>query len=125
VPVGENAYEKWVRVHLTALNDSTKIKNLRFWKSAGTFETDEGIQTACKTSTYTAQTFATPSKTTLTNTAIATAEPAANLGIAGSLTGELTAAGYSDYCRFQRQSGAGTPPGDANSLTLSFKYDEE
>jgi hypothetical protein len=127
IPVPGNSMRKEIRLHVTAMNDSNKIDNIRIWKSAGAYLTDEGIQTNLKTSAYSATAYVTPSTTTYTDQTMPTAEPgSANLGIAGSLTGSLTAAGYSDYWHSQLQStGTGTPPGNANQKTFSIKYDEQ
>ena len=132
VVVTENAYFKLVRIHCTAINDSNQIDNFRVWKSAGSYVTDEGIQcnlheTQGSYDTYKITAWpGAPDANTYSAYAMPVAEPSgANLGIGGSLTGNLTAAGYSDYLKFQRQSGAGTPPGDAETLTISFKYDEQ
>lgn len=131
VTVTEFAFFKLVRIHCTAINDSNQIDNFRVWKSAGDYVTDEGIQcnlheTQGSYDTYKITAWpGAPDANEYTAYAMPTSEPTANLGIGGSLTGALTAAGYSDYFKFQRQSGASTPPGDANSLTISFKYDEQ
>ena len=44
VPITENPYEKWYRIHCTAINDSNKIYGFKVWKSNGDYVTDEGIQ---------------------------------------------------------------------------------
>lgn len=126
IAVGQNSYEKYVRVHVSAMGDSNKIDNIQIWKSAGDYLAGEGIQTNLKTSAYTAETYATPSETTYTDQVMPTADPgAANLGIAGSLTGSLTAVGYSDYWRSQLQTTGSTPPGNANQKTFTIQYDEQ
>ena len=126
VTAGLNAYEKYIRLHVTAINDSNKIDNIQIWKSAGAYVTDESIQTNLKTSAYSAKSFATPSTTTFTDQTMPVADPgAANLGISGSLTGSLTGAGYSDYWVFQIQIGVSAPPGNTNQKTFTIQYDEQ
>lgn len=126
IPVGSNSYIKYHRVHVTAMNDSNKIDNIQIFKSAGAYVTGEGIQTNLKTSGYSAATYATPVTTTFTDQAMPTADPTtANLGIGGSLTGSLTAAGYSDYWKHQAQSTSSTPPGNGNQKTFTIQYDEQ
>jgi len=52
-----------------------------------------------------------------------TAEPAsANLGIGGSLSGSLTAAGSSDYLVHQLQTDGADTAG--TTTTLNYQYDE-
>lgn len=132
VTVTEFAFFKLVRIHCTAINDSNSVGNFKVWKSAGAYVTDEGIQcnlheTQGSYDTYKITAWpGAPSASEYTAYAMPTSEPStSNLGVAGVLGDALTGAGYSDYFKFQRQSGASTPPGDANSLTFSFKYDEQ
>jgi hypothetical protein len=47
---------------------------------------------------------------------------AANLGIAGSLAGALTAAGFSDYLYHQIQTNAADNAGSTS--TMNYQYDE-
>jgi len=126
IPIGENSYEKWIRLHVTNIQDANAIDNIQIWKSAGAYVTGETIQTNLKTSAYSAETYAQPSKTTYTDQAMPTADPTqANLGIAGSLSGQLTAAGFSDYWRSQTQSTGSTPAGNGNQKTYTIQYDEQ
>lgn len=126
ITAGENSYIKYLRIHVTAMGGSNKIDNIQIWKSAGAYVTGEGIQTCLRTSGYVQVTYATPVKTTYTDQAMPTADPAsANLGIAGSLTGNLVAAGYSDYWKSQLQTTTSTPAGDVNQKTFTMQYDEQ
>jgi len=123
---GSNSFDKYNRVHVTAMGTMNKIDNIHIWKSAGAYVTGEGIQTNLRTSAYGgAVTYATPATTTFTDQVMPVAEPAANLGIAGSLTGSLAAAGYSDYWHHQLQTTGSTPGGNVNQKTFSIKYDEQ
>ena len=126
ITAGQNSYEKWVRCHFTGTFN--KIDNIRIWMSAGTLVTGESILTNLTTSGYTAATYATPttSTSTVATNAMPTSEPSsANLGIGGSLTGSLTAAGYSDYWVSQTQTTTAASPGDTNTKTFTIKYDEQ
>ncbi len=127
---GTNSYEKYERLHVTAMGTSTKIDNIQIWKSAGTLTLGTGgdLKVYLKTSAYTAIVYATPVTTTSTQATITvpTADPtAANLGIAGVLTGSLTAVGYSDYFCSQIQTISDAPIGAHAQLTWVFQYDEQ
>lgn len=126
ITVGQHSFEKYVKVHVTAMGGSNQIDNLQIWKSAGAYVTDEMIQTNLTASGYTSVSYATPATASYSGNDCPTADPGgANLGIAGSLSGALTAAGYSDYWKSQLQTGAGTPAGNANQKTYTIQYDEQ
>lgn len=129
INAGENACHKMVRVHVTAMGGSNKIDNIQVWKSAGAYATGEGIQTNLRTSSYGgALSYAAniPSAATYTDQTMPVADPAAaNLGIGGSLTGSLVAAGYSDYWKCQLQTTGSTPPGSLAQKTMTIQYDEQ
>jgi hypothetical protein len=126
ITTNTNAYTKYVRLHWSA-STANKIDNIQIWKSAGTYTTGITIDTNLRTSAYGgAVAFATPSQTTFTDQTMPVANPgAANLGIAGSLTGSLVAIGYSDYWKWQLHSTASTPAGDMTQLTFTIQYDEQ
>lgn len=124
---GNNSYEKYVRFQVSAMGDATAISNLRIFASGVTFPIDSGtyVKTSATTSGYSAPSYATPVTTTSTvaTATIATSDPAAaNIGIASSLTGTLTSAGYSDYCVLQIQTNASDTSGD--TIVLRFQWDE-
>lgn len=83
-------------------------------------------KTNARTADYAgAATFATPtaSASSVATQAMPTSEPAsANLGIGGSLTGALTAAGASDYLVHQIQTHVDDTAG--SSSTMNYQYDE-
>ena len=123
-PAG-HSYDKLWRIHLKALGVSNGIDNIQIWKVSGAYVTGEDIQTNLTTGGYSAESYATPSQTEYNDNAMPTADPgAANLGIGGSLAGQITATGYSDYMRSQTGSSSSTPPGDANSKVFRYQYDE-
>lgn len=124
ITAGENAYEKWQKVEVTAMGGSSKVKDLKVWVS-GTLSGSDAIKTNARTTSYGgAATFATPVATTSTvaTQAMPSAAPANNLGIGGSLTGELTAAGLSDYFVHQLQVHSATTAGA--TLTVNYRYTE-
>jgi len=125
ITASENSYEKWERCYWSGTFN--KIENLQIWKSAGSYVTGESIDTNLTTTGYSQDSYATPtdSTSTVADIVMPTADPAAaNMGIAGSLTGNLSSAGYSDYWVTQLQTTATTPPGDVNQKTFTIQYDE-
>lgn len=120
-----NSYEKWQKIEVTAMGGSSKIDNLKIWRT-GALGGSALHKTNARESTYGgAETFATPIKTdsTVATQTMPTTEPSgANLGIGGSLTGELTAAGESDYLIHQIQTDAGDVAGSTS--TMNYQYDE-
>ena len=122
---GENAYEKWQKISVTALGGSSKIDNLKIWRT-GALGGSATHVTIARESTYGgAEVYATPVATssTVATQAMPTSEPTgANLGIGGSLTGSLTATGASDYLVHQIQTDAGDTAGSTS--TMNYQYDE-
>jgi hypothetical protein len=122
---GESSYEKWQKIHITAMGGSSKIDNLKIWRT-GALGGSATHKTNARTSSYGgAPTYAQPVKTvsTIATQAMPTSEPAtANLGIGGSLTGSLTAVGSSDYLVHQITTDAGDVAG--SSSTAHYQYDE-
>jgi hypothetical protein len=121
---GNNSYEKFQRIHVTAMGGSSKIDNLQIWRTGALGGSATHITNA-RTSSYAQVTYATPDTTEAAQStqAMPTADPAAaNLGIAGSLTGALTAAGYSDYLNHIIKTNAGDTAGSTS--TMNFQYDE-
>lgn len=127
ISFGTNSYEKWIRLKVTSLGGSTSVSNLRVWIT-GELRSGDGIKTNARTSGYGgAATYTTPttSTSTVATQTMPTAEPAtANLGIGGSLSGSLTAAGYSDYLVMQLQTAAAAGAGTYRNLVLHVAYDE-
>lgn len=125
VVAGANTYEKWQKVHVTAMGGSSKIDNLQIWRTSALGGAAVHLTNA-KTSTYAgAPTFATPVATasTIAINTMPSADPAAaNLGIGGSLTGSLTAVGSSDYLVHQIQTNAADVAGSTS--TMNYQYDE-
>lgn len=125
INAGENSYEKWIKMSFTGTFNT--VDNLKVWKSAGAYVTGEGIDTNLKESSYSAASFSTPTDSTssVAVEVMPTTEPSgANIGISGSLSGQLTSAGDSDYIVMQLQTTGSTPAGDVNEKTFTFQWDE-
>lgn len=115
-----NSYEVWLRGHWTGT--FTSVSALKFWKSnnfsPATGLTDKFGQTA---------TYATPTTndSTVANGTMPTSQPgSANVGIAGSTGGSLSAAGYSDYIVTQLHAGLAAANGDTSLATYSLQWTE-
>jgi len=122
---GENTYEKWQKVEVTAMGGSSVIDNIKIWRTTALGGSAVHLTNARETSYGGAETFETPIATdsSIATETMPTSEPTdANLGIGGSLTGTLTAAGSSDYLVHQIQTDAGDVVGA--SATMHYQYDE-
>lgn len=125
VTPGNNTYEKWQKFHVTAMGGSSKIDNLKVWRT-GALGGSATHKTNARTSSYGgAPSFATPVATVsavATQTMPTSAPGSANLGIGGSLSGSLTATGSSDYLVHQIQTNAADTAGSTS--TMNYQYDE-
>ena len=122
---GENTYEKYQKIEVTAMGGSSKIDNLKIWRTTALGGSAVHLTNARETSYGGAESFATPVATDSTpaTETMPTTEPTdANLGIGGALAGQLTAAGSSDYLVHQIQTDAGDVVGA--SCTMHYQYDE-
>jgi hypothetical protein len=126
ITAGNYSYEKWQRIKLSALGGSTKIKTLKIWRTTALSGSDSHKTNARESGYAGAATYATPVMTAssiATQTMPTSTPTGANLGIGGSLTGELSSAGtYSDYCCHQLLVDSGTTAGA--SCTMNYQYDE-
>lgn len=121
---GGNTYEKYQRVHVTDMGTSSKIDGVKVWRT-GALGGSAVHVTNARTTSYAVKTYATPVATDSTQATqtMPSSEPAsANLGIATSLSGALTAAGYTDYLVHQIQSDAADVAGSTS--TMNYQYDE-
>lgn len=108
------------------------IDNLQFYMSdSGTgYVTGETINFSGATSGYDGTgTFSVPTNSEETSggtmRALATSDPgSANIGISESLTGSLTAEGYSDYIVVQAKIDASTASGATQTKSFVLSYDE-
>ena len=122
---GENTYEKWQKMEVTAMGGSSQIDNLKIWRT-GALGGSAVHVTNARIATYGgAESFATPIATdsTVADQTMPSAEPAtANLGIGGALAGDLTAVGLSDYLVHQIQTNVADIAGSTS--TMNYQYDE-
>jgi hypothetical protein len=125
VGVGTNSFEKWQKLEVTAMGGASSIQNIRVWRD-GALTGSDSLKTNARTSSYGgAETFATPTdadSTVATQEMPSSLPSSANLGIAGSLAGQLTSAGYSDYLVHQLQLDPATIEGA--SVTINWRYTE-
>lgn len=125
ITAGENSFEKWQKIEVTAMGGSSKIDNLKIWRTSALGGSSIHLTNARLTSYGGAASFATPtaSDSSVATQTMPTSEPAtANLGIGGSLIGSLTAAGSSDYLVHQIQTDSGDVAGSTS--TMNYQYDE-
>lgn len=125
IVAGENSFEKWQKIKVTNMGGSSAVDNLKVWRTTALSGSDAHKTNARETSYGGAETFATPTATTSTvaTETMPTSEPTgANLGIGGSLTGQLTTTGSSDYLVHQLQTDSATTAGA--SCTMNYQYDE-
>jgi len=127
---GDNTYEKYQKVHVTAIGGSSKIDNLKVWRT-GSLGGSAVHLTNARLADYVRMAYIAPVATDSTpaDQAMPTSVPAtANLGINGSLTGSILAAGFdankafSDFLVHQIQSDAGDVAGSTS--TMNYQYDE-
>lgn len=125
---GSNSYEKWQRLHVTAMGGSSRIDNVKRWRT-GSLAANSTHVTNARTSSYGgAQSYAQPSASDRSATygytqSVVTSTPgSANVGIAGSLSGSLTGTGYSDYSIEQIQTNVSALVG--TTVTDNWSYDE-
>lgn len=122
---GENTFEKWQKFEVTAMGGSSRIDNLKVWRT-GALGGSAVHETNAREATYGgAEAFVTP---TVSGSSVATetmpsGEPAgANLGIGGALAGNLEATGSSDYLIHQIKTNAADTVG--STTTMNYQYDE-
>lgn len=120
ITAGTYSYEKWVVANFS--DTFTRIENIQFWKSAGTYVTGETIAWTGQKTAYATPTNAVSSFATV---AVPTADPAtANVSIGGNLAGSLTSAGSSDFIILQASITTAASAGATNQKTFTLQYDE-
>lgn len=122
---GDNTYEKWQKISVTAMGGSSQIDNLKVWRTGALGGAATHLTNARETSYGGAPTYATPVATAsaIATQTMPTSEPTgANLGIGGSLAGALTATGTSDYLVHQIQTNVADVAGSTS--TMNYQYDE-
>lgn len=122
---GENSFEKWQKIEVTAMGGSSKVDQLKIWRTGALAGSTSHVTNARESSYGGAETYATPtaSASSVATQAMPSSEPSgANLGIGGSLSGSLTTTGSSDYLVHQLQTDAGDTAG--NTTTMNYQYRE-
>ena len=128
-----HSFEKWLRIKVTALGEASIVDNFKMWLSDnGTgWKTGEGISTNLKTSSYSASSYPVGGPVEIDSSeavnAIPETEPAsANIGISGSLSGQITVVdSYTDYIVLQLDVSASTPAGSLQQKEITVQWDEQ
>jgi hypothetical protein len=118
---GTNSYSKYIKVLFTG--SWTVISNMLFWKSLGTYKTDELIKAGANAN------YATPSQTSTGDATIPTIVGSALViqsaeGDATIVYGASGVSGYTKYIRLQLQTSISTPSGAVYQKQFTFQYDE-
>jgi hypothetical protein len=122
ITAGNNSYEVWLKGHFT--DSFNKVQNAKFWKSAG--GPDSGVSLVSNQPFITTA-YVTPVTTASSEAtaAVPTASPgSANVPFEGSLAGNITAAGFSDFIVMQMQTTTAAAAGDTSTYTFTLTYDE-
>lgn len=122
---GAPSFVKYDRIHVTNLNGSVSIDDIRIWQAGG-----GGLGGAAthvsnlSTSAYGgAITYATPVAAPVTGVSLAvplSLPVSTNLGIGGSLAGALVAPGYSDYFVHQLVTGVNDTTGGDSNINIQY-----
>lgn len=127
-----HSFEKWLRMRVSDLGGSTIVDNLKAWLSnlGGGFKVGESMSSNLRVADYVQAEYPTGGPVN-TNSTVATEttpteEPQGpNVGIGGSLSGEITTApGYSDWIVFQLNVTENTPGEGLNQKIFTFQFDE-
>jgi len=120
IVAGANSMIVYLRAKFTGTFN--KIDNLQFWMSTN-FSPATGLAVTFGGNN---KSYVTPAATASGDGACPTADPAtANVSIAGTLAGALTATGYSDYIVLQLQTTTSAAPGDTSLATFTIQFDEQ
>lgn len=120
ITAGNSSMEVFLRMHFTGTFN--KIDNLQFWQSTA-FSPSTGLQITMAADN---ESYSTPSTTDNGNSNIPTSDPGtANVSIGGSLSGNLTGAGYSDYIVLQLDTTSSAAAGDTSLAVFTGQYDEQ
>ena len=127
VTPGNNTMHKYQQIHVTAMGGSSLIDNLQVWRT-GALGGTATHKTNARTTSYAQKPYVAPSTTATAQAdqTMPSADPAAaNLGIAGSLTGSIAtsdAESRSDMLVHQIQTNGGDTAGSTS--TMNYQYDE-
>lgn len=119
ITAGDSSMEVYLRGHFTGTFN--QIDNGQFWQSTA-FSPSTGLQVTFAGNNVT---YATPSTTDNANPNVPTADPGtANVSFTGTLGGNITAAGYSDYIKLQLDTTVSAAAGDTSLAVFTLQYDE-
>jgi len=125
ITAGGNSFEKWQRLEVTAMGGASAVKNIKVWRT-GALGANASLLTNARTTSYGGNpTYATPtaSASSIATQTMPSTEPGtANLGIGGSLTGELTAVGETDNLVMQLQTTGSATAGA--TFDINWQRDE-
>ena len=125
VTPGNRTYAKYQKIHVSNMGGSSKIDNLKVWRTGALGGAATHVTNARTTSYGGAPTYAQPVTSAITGadqTMPSSTPASANLGIGGSLTGSLTTTGSSDYLIHQIVTNAADTAGSTS--TMNYQYDE-
>jgi hypothetical protein len=123
ITAGNNSYEVWLKGDWSGTFN--KIDNLQFWRSTD-FSPNTGLAIDWKGNNQTTGVTPVATESTVATVAVPTADPGtANVSIGGSLSGNLTAAGKSDFIVLQLQTTTDAAAGDTSLATFTLQYDEQ
>ncbi len=122
ITAGNNSYEVWLRGNFSGTFN--QVDNGQFWMSTD-FAPNTGLPIEWEGDNVTwAQSVKTDS--TKAVTAMPTSDPGtANVSFAGTLGGNITSAGYSDYIVMQLQTTVSAAAGDTSLAVFTLQYDEQ
>ena len=120
---GDKTYEKWQKMHCTAMGGSSKLDNFKVWRTGalgGSAVHKTNLQNPPVNTTYTTPTNGSPNAAC--NQTMPTSTPAStNIGVSGTTTG-LTSTGSTDFIDHQIQSNAADTAGSTS--TMNYQWDE-
>ena len=117
ITAGSNSYDVWLKGHYTGTFN--KIQNGKFYKSSGTLGTGETIKFIGAVTAY-----HTPvtGDSSYASADVPTSSPgSANVSFSGSLAGNITADGYSDFIVTQLRTTTASEAGDTETFTFTLK----
>lgn len=123
VTPGNNTMEKWQKFHVVAMAGSSKVDNLKIFRTGALGGAALHKTNARETAYGGAEVYTTPNtaNSLVTPETMPEVVPAgANLGIGGALGGSLIAPGTSDFLVHQIQTDSGDIAGSLSTLTYQF-----
>lgn len=128
-----HSFEKWVRLYVSDMGTSSIVDNLKIWLSdiGAAWKTGEGMSANLRESGYVQASYPAGGPvevdSTVADQTMPETEPSGpNIGIAGSLGGQITTTpAYSDWAVLQLDVSELTPAGSVNQKTITMQWDEQ